>query len=682
VTEVKGVGPAVAERLSRLGIATVRDLLWHFPRLHQDRSQLKPIAGLTLGAHEAVVARVRAVRPPWRRGRRSVLSAVVEDGTGQIAVAWFGMPYLREHLKPGTRLILWGKVTMGKRLSMLSPEFEVLSDDEEQDDPLNASRIVPIYPATAGIGQKRFRRLMRAALDAFRGQLPELFPDAFRERKRLIPIGEAIEQIHFPEQMKAAALARHRLAYEEFFVLETAVALRKRALQASLKGIAFDISDKIDRRIRRRFPFRLTAAQERAIAEIAADMARPRPMNRLLQGDVGSGKTVVAAYAMLAAIANKHQAALMAPTEILAEQHYRTLGRLLDGSRVRTMLLLGGAPAAERRRSLEAIRDGAVDLIVGTHALIQRDVEFGRLGLVVVDEQHKFGVLQRATLRWKGAHPDVLVMTATPIPRSLALTVFGDLDLSTLDEMPPGRQPITTAIVPPSRRAEAFRLVGRELAAGRQAYVVYPLVEESETSDLKAATEMVSHLQRDVFPDYRVGLLHGQMKSEEKQARMAAFRSGETHLLVCTTVVEVGLDVPNATVMMVEHAEHYGLSQLHQLRGRIGRGEHASHCLLMVDEPEAPEKLAILAETDDGFRIAEEDLRRRGPGEFVGTRQHGLPPLAIGDFTEDIQLLMEARHDAFELVEGDPDLKKASHRLLRQAVYARHGPALELASVG
>jgi len=680
VTAVKGVGPAVAERLSKLGIATVRELLWHFPREHQDRSHLRPIAELKVGEREAFAGRVRDVRQTWWRGRGGVLTAIVEDETAQIAAVWFGMPYLQKQLKPGTRLVLWGRVTMGKRLSVLSPEFEVLSEGDAE--PLHAERIVPIYPATAGIGQKRFRRLLRNALDAFGSAAPELFPERWREHRRLLPAAEALEQVHFPDSMRAVPLARRRLVYEEFFLLEAAVALRKRALQSSIEGIAFGIDERIDQRIRNRFPFRLTTAQERAIAEIAADMAKPRPMNRLLQGDVGSGKTVVAAYAMLVAIANRYQAALMAPTEILAEQHFRTLETLLQGSRVRTLLLLGGAPAAERRAHLAAIREGRVDLVVGTHALIQGDVEFARLGLAVVDEQHKFGVLQRAALRWKGARPDVLVMTATPIPRSLALTVFGDLDLSTLDEMPPGRQPIATRIVPPKEHPAAFTVARAELAAGRQAYVVYPLVEESEASELKAATAMVSHLQRDVFPEYRVGLLHGQMKPEEKQERMAAFRSMQCQVLACTTVVEVGLDVPNATVMVVEHAERYGLSQLHQLRGRIGRGEHASHCLLLVDDAETSEKLQILAETSDGFRIAEEDLKRRGPGEFLGTRQAGLAPLAAGDFTQDIQILLEARRDAFALVGADPDLAKPSHRALRSAVLARHGDALELASVG
>ncbi len=682
VTEVKGVGPAVAERLANLGITTVRHLLWHFPRLHQDRSHLTPIAEARVGEHEALSGRVRQVRlSRWRR-RGAVLTAIVEDDTGQIAAMWFGMPYLRNTIQEGVRLLLYGKVTQGRRLSILSPEFEILRDEEDGREPLNVDRIVPIYPATAGIGQKRFRRMLRGALDAYSSSAVELFSDAFRQKRRLLPVGEALEQLHFPDSMKAAALARRRMVYEEFFLLEAAVALRKRALQSNLAGIAFDIPKKVDERIRRRFPFRLTAAQERVIAEIAADMAEPRPMNRLLQGDVGSGKTVVAAYAMLAAIAAKHQAALMAPTEILAAQHYRTLTGLLKGSRVRTRLLTGAATAAERRRNLEAVRSGEVDLAIGTHALIQRDVEFARLGLVVVDEQHRFGVLQRAALRWKGAHPDVLVMTATPIPRSLALTVFGDLDLSTLDELPPGRQPITTEIVPVEQRADAFARVRAELEAGRQAYVVYPLVEESDTSDLKAATAMVGHLQRDVFPGHPVGLLHGQMKPAEKQERMEAFRTGRHRVLVCTTVVEVGVDVSNATVMVVEHAERYGLSQLHQLRGRIGRGEHPSLCFLMTDDPCASDKLRILAETTDGFRIAEEDLRLRGPGEFLGTRQHGLPPLAVGDFTQDIELLLEARRDAFKLVESDPDLRRSSHRRLRAEVKKRFGAVLELAAVG
>ena len=679
VTAVKGVGPAVAERLGKLGIATVRDLLWHFPRLYQDRSRLTPIAELRLGGLEALTGVVRDVRASHWGGRGGVLTAHVEDATGRVAALWFGMPYLRKQLRPGTRLVLWGKVALGRRgVSVLSPEFEILRDDE----PLHAQRIVPIYPATAGVGQKRFRRLVRAALDGFRDGAPELFPARFRERRRLVPIADALEQIHFPDSEKAHPLARRRLVYGEFFVLETAVGMRKRGLREGAEGIAFAVGKRVDGRIRRRFPFRLTGAQERAIAEIAADMRRHQPMNRLLQGDVGSGKTVVAAYAMLAAIAHRHQAALMAPTEILAEQHFRTLSELLEGSRVRTLLLTGGSTAAQRRKNLKAIADGEVDLVVGTHALIQRDVAFARLGVVVVDEQHKFGVLQRAALRWKGRRPDVLVMTATPIPRSLALTVFGDLDVSTLDELPPGRQPVATSVVAPRDRLAAFRIVRRELAAGRQAFVVYPLVQESAASDLKAATAMARKLQRDTFPDVPVGLLHGQMKSDEKHQRMAAFREGDVRVLVCTTVVEVGVDVPNATVMVIEDADHYGLSQLHQLRGRIGRGEHPSHCLLMVDDPEASDKIAVLAETTDGFRIAEEDLRRRGPGEFLGTRQHGLPPLAVGDFADDIDLLLEARHDAFALVEADPDLSRRSHRALRSAVRERYAAVIELASIG
>jgi ATP-dependent DNA helicase RecG len=681
VTALKGVGPTVAERLGKLGIATVRDLLWHFPRLHQDRTEATPIANAEVDQQATIVGWVHSVRPPWRRGRRSVLTAMIDDGTGRIAARWFGMPYLKQHLQKGRRLVLWGKVTRGKQLAMLSPEFELLPEDGPAD-PLNAQRIVPIYPATSGIGQKRFRRLARTALDTFREFFTEVLPESLCQRRRLIAIGEALEQIHFPDQIEAADLARRRLVYEEFFCLETAVALRKRAIHASRRGTVFEIPPKVDARIRRRFPFQLTAAQERVVAEIASDMRRPQPMNRLLQGDVGSGKTVVAAYAMLAAIAARHQAALMAPTEILATQHFETLSEVLEGSQVRLRLLLGGAPAAERRSNLEAVRSGEVDLAVGTHALIQKDVDFAKLGLVVVDEQHRFGVLQRAALRWKGSRPDVLVMTATPIPRTLALTVFGDLDVSTLDELPPGRQPIETQVLLPKQRLDAMKRVRTELAAGRQAYIVYPLVEESDKSDLKAATTMVRHLQDDVFPDTPLGLLHGQMRSDEKHERMAAFRSGQDRVLVCTTVVEVGVDVPNATVMLVEHAERYGLSQLHQLRGRIGRGAHASHCLLLVDDEAGAERLAILAETQDGFRIAEEDLRRRGPGEFLGTRQHGLPPLAVGDFTRDVDLLLEAREDAFALVEADPTLAARPNRPLREEVLRRYADTFELASIG
>ncbi|NQT88613.1 ATP-dependent DNA helicase RecG [bacterium] len=681
VTALKGVGPTVAERLAKLGIATVRDLLWHFPRLHQDRTDATPIANVVVDEQTTIVGRIHTVRPPWRRGRRSALTAIIDDGTGRIAARWFGMPYLKQHLQKGRRVVLWGKVTRGKQLTLLSPEFELLPEDGPAD-PLNAQRIVPIYPATSGIGQKRFRRLTRTALDAFRDSFTEILPEDLCQARRLIGIGDALEQVHFPEKLEAADLARRRLVYEEFFCLETAVALRKRAIREDSAGIAFPIPEKVDARIRQRFPFRLTCAQERVLAEIATDMQLPRPMNRLLQGDVGSGKTVVAAYAMLAAVAARHQAALMAPTEILATQHYRTLSTLLEGSQVRLLLLLGGAPAAERRSNLEAIRAGQVDLVIGTHALIQKDVDFERLGLVVVDEQHRFGVMQRAALSWKGQRPDVLVMTATPIPRTLALTVFGDLDVSTLDELPPGRQPITTQVLLPKQRLDALRLVRAEIAAGRQAYIVYPLVEESEKSDLKAATTMVRHLQDDVFPDTSVGLLHGQMRSDEKHERMAAFRSGEARVLVCTTVVEVGVDVPNATVMMVEHAERYGLSQLHQLRGRIGRGEHASHCLLLVDDVQVAERLAILAESQDGFEIAEEDLRRRGPGEFLGTRQHGLPPLAVGDFTKDVDLLIEAREDAFALVAADPTLARRAHRALRKEVLRRYADTFTLASIG
>ena len=652
VTAVRGVGPAVAERLARLGIAKVRDLLWHFPRLHQDRSRLRRIADLTPGQHEAVVGRVHSVRRPWRSGGRTILAATIADETGRLKAYWFGMPYLRNHLKPGTRVVLWGKVVARNGLALLSPEFEVIGEDE----PLHAQRIVPIYPATAGLGQKRLRRVIRAALDDFAQAAPEVFPEDYRTEHRLVPIAEALEQVHFPESPRAAELARRRLVYEEFFLLETAIALRKRALHEDIEGISFEIPEKIDRRIRRRFPFRLTAAQERAIAEIADDMARPRPMNRLLQGDVGSGKTVVAAFAMLAAIANKHQAALMAPTEILAQQHYQTVSRLLKNSRVRILPLIGGMPKRKRRESLAAIAAGEVDIVIGTHALIQADVNFAGLGIIVVDEQHKFGVMQRGSLIKKSLNPDVLIMTATPIPRTLTMTVFGDLDVSIIDRMPPGRKRVKTWWVPRRKLPGAYDFIRKEINRGRQAYFVYPLVEEStaeQTRQLKNATKMAELLGKDVFPEFRVGLLHGRMSSEEKKSIMLSFRDGKIQVLVSTIVIEVGIDVPNATMMVIENAERFGLSQLHQLRGRIGRGSEESYCMLFGNPrtPEGKERLKIISRTSDGFKIAEEDLRLRGPGEFFGTRQHGLPELRIANIVEDYEILRVARRDAFSVAQ-------------------------------
>jgi ATP-dependent DNA helicase RecG len=553
-----------------------------------------------------------------------------------------------------------------------------------------ADRIWVEYPATEGLQQGSLLRLTDEALRVGLPLVRETLPEAMRERLRLVDLAQALGMIHRPASMDEVGRARRRLIFGEFFLMELAVALRRRSTLASHNAPPIPAGDKVDARIRARFPFVFTGAQDRVIAEIRADLSRDRPMTRLLQGDVGCGKTAVALYAALAAVAAGYQAAIMAPTEILAEQHYHNVEKYLVGSRVRWALLVGGLPVAERRRLLRRIRHGDADIIIGTHALIQQDVTFSRLGLVVVDEQHKFGVLQRAEVKWQPAadnpalQPHYLVMTATPIPRTLALTVFGDLDVSTIDQMPPGRTPIETWCVSSDERAKAHAFIRKELAAGRQAFVVYPLVEENEKSDLRAATEEAERLGREVFPQFRVGLLHGRMKRQEKDAVMEQFRRGEIHLLVSTVVIEVGVDVPNATVMMVEHAERFGLAQLHQLRGRIGRGAAKSTCLLVGDPetPEAERRLQVLGETCDGFRIAEEDLRLRGPGEFFGTRQHGMPELVLGNVIDDYDLLRLARNEALAWIGKDPALASPESEPIRRALVKRFKDTLPLIEVG
>jgi len=565
---------------------------------------------------------------------------------------------------------------------MVNPGFEHVGTDEHGGIALTdeMSRLMPVYPLTEGLSQGQLRPIIRAALDDYGAAVPEILPESLRARYGLPTITDVLEQAHFPDSIEAKNEAKRRLVYEEFLVFELAVALRRRTTKAA-EGITFKVSAEFDRRIRKLFPFKLTASQETALAQIREDMRSPAPMNRLLQGDVGCGKTVVAVYAMLLAAANKYQSAIMAPTEILAEQHLHTLGKMLHGSAVRVKLLTG---ASDRRRVLAEIERGEADIVIGTHAVIQSDVTFHRLGFVVVDEQHKFGVMQRARLRWKGRSPDVLVMTATPIPRTLALTIFGDLDVSTITELPPGRKPVITKQFAPRHVSRGYEFIRKHVSAGRQAYVVCPLIEQSETLDLRSATDTAAELDEKVFLEFNVGLLHGRMTAGEKERAMAAFARGDMQVMVSTVVVEVGIDVPNATVMLVLHAERFGLAQLHQLRGRIGRGAGQAYCLLCsaAQSDEARQRLAIMCETTDGFRIAEEDLRLRGTGELFGTRQHGLPDVRIGDFTEDIETLERARDDAAELVAGDPRLEKPEHAALRRRMLDLYRDRLSLIGIG
>jgi len=685
VRYLSGVGPKRTALLARLGIRTIGDALQFFPRKYIDRGDVVPIAEVRPDREQAVRARVVEKRVP-RWGDR--LEALIEDPSGTMRVVWFHARFLARAIEEDAEYLFYGRAGKYRgSLQMQHPKFERIEAGPEGPD---AGRILVEYPTTEGLQQASIERLTEEALRVGLPLAKETLPEAMRQRLNLADLPAALRMIHRPASMDEVKRARRRLAFGEFFLMELAVALRRRSVKASHDAPPIPVDERLDGRIRARFPFTFTDAQDRAITEIREDLARERPMTRLLQGDVGCGKTAVALYAALAVVAGGYQAAIMAPTEILATQHYRNVEKYLVGSRVRWALLVGGLGEAERRKVLRRIRRGEANIVVGTHALIQQDVAFHRLGLVVVDEQHKFGVLQRAEAKWQTAveepdlRPHYLVMTATPIPRTLALTVFGDLDSSTIDQMPPGRTPIETRWALPKDRDAALEFVREQLGLGRQAFVVYPLVEESEKSDLKAATEEAARLATDVFREFRVGLLHGRMKPAEKDEVMDRFRRGDLHVLVSTVVIEVGVDVPNATVMMVEYAEQFGLAQLHQLRGRVGRGAEKSYCIL-IGEPkteEAERRLAVLCETTDGFRIAEEDLRLRGPGEFFGTRQHGMPDLLIANVVEDYDLLRLARKEAFEWIGADPALASAESRPIRRALAKRWRDTLRLIEVG
>ncbi len=661
---VKGVGPRRAADLAKAGLRTVDDLLCRFPRRYEDRSRFQPIASLKPGAPAAVLGEVlQCGLTTTRRPGFRLFSALVQDDTGQVKVVWPNQAFLKDVIKPHQRVVLFGRAEYwGSRgLQLTAPEFEVLPEDAE-GEPLHTGRIVPIYERTGVVTPNMHRRLVHDVLGLLAAPLEELLPPALVVREGWPDRRTALRQAHFPdpgtdlEALNAFGVAaQRRLIFEDFFVYQTGLALRRRQNAAVRKPHVAVVDDTLRSRARAVLPFKLTDGQRTALRDIVADLQRPWPMQRLLQGDVGSGKTVVAFMAALVAMENGFQAALMAPTEILAEQHLRTLEGWLFGTRFRVGLLTGRVGDAARRRLMAEVAAGEVHLVVGTHALVQDDVGFRALSLVVIDEQHRFGVLQRGTLAAKALHPDVLLMTATPIPRTLALTACGDMDVTTMRDRPPGRQPIRTVVQPSTRRDEVYRLMRAAVADGRQVYVIYPIIETSEKTDLKAATEMAAHLAADVFPDLVVELLHGRLKAEQKDTVMRRFAAGAVHVLVSTTVVEVGVDVPNATVMVVEHAERFGLAQLHQLRGRIGRGAHASTCVLLYDTPwsdEAKARLSAMAESEDGFLLAERDLALRGPGDVFGTRQSGTPLMRAGDPVRDADLLEQAHREARALVEA------------------------------
>ena len=675
---VKGIGPKRAEALRSVGVETLEDLLYHIPRRYLDRSTICSIGEAPSAREVTVVGRVVSFsRVPSVRGGKERLEMLLEDDTGVLRCIWFGgIKFVERALEVGKPVMVSGTVERdgfyGRK--MIHPDVEEFSEEERHQ--LHTGRVVPVYPSSSEMKRVRLdsrglRRVLAPVLEEVVPHIKDPLPEEVLARCGLMSLPEALRSVHFPESVRRAEEARRRLAFDDFFYLELLLAQRYRGRRERKEGISFpEVGDLVPELIRR-LPFPLTKAQRRVMREIWKDMKSPYQMNRLLQGDVGSGKTLVALMTMLIAVANGYQAALMAPTEVLAEQHYITVRSLLEELGVRVGLLIGGMGSSQRRLMLRAIELGEVQIVVGTHALIQEDVKFKDLGVVVIDEQHRFGVVQRLKLRRKGPSPDVLVMTATPIPRTLGLTLYGDLDVSVLDEMPPGRRPVKTVWRPQSRRPQVLAFVREQVRQGHQAYIVYPLVEESEKVDLEAAVQAYEKLQREL-PDLRLALLHGRMRGDEKEEVMRAFKEGRVDVLVSTTVIEVGVDVPNATVMVVEHAERFGLAQLHQLRGRVGRGEAQSYCILLTGErlsDEARERILTMVRTNDGFEIAEKDLELRGPGEFMGTRQSGLPEFRTAHLIRDSDLLPAARREAFLLVERDPDLRE--HPLLREELGRR-----------
>ncbi len=683
VTVLKGVKSGLAGRFDKLGVRTVHDLLYLFPRRHNDFARLRKIGELTPGEEETVRVGVWSAHEA-QLGRRKGTEATVGDESGMMHVVWFNQPFVARQLRTNAEIVLSGRVSLHQgRPTFENPEWEAWEPGEELT---HTGRLVPVYPLTAGLSGRTVRRLARQALDAYCDGLPDTLPPSLRRRLKLMDVPSAVRQAHYPDSHETLAQARRRLALDELLPLQLSVLLRRRRWQQPGSADPLPLADGLLDGFLGSLPFALTDAQRKALRQLLDDLAKDVPMSRLLQGDVGSGKTVVAACGLLAAVAGGHQAVMMAPTEILAEQHFRTLCETFGADSesgpaaeaappylerpLRIALLTGSVRASHKADLYERIEKNEIDIAVGTHALIQSGLTFGRLGFAIVDEQHRFGVMQRAALRNKaGRSAHMLVMTATPIPRSLSLTLYGDLDVSVIDELPPGRKPVVTRWWPPDRRQDAYDFLQEQVEAGRQAFVICPLVEESEVLEVKAAVQEFERLSSQVFPDLRLQLVHGRMSGREKNAAMARFHAGDAHILVSTAVVEVGIDVPNATVMLIEGADRFGLAQLHQFRGRVGRGGDQAYCLLLSESPsfEAQQRLRLMQQTTDGFRLAEADLQMRGPGEFFGVRQAGLTDLRVADLL-DTRLIALAREEAERLLEEDPDLSKPEHAALGQQV--------------
>lgn len=695
---VKGIGSKLAALLEKREIRTVEDALYLLPLRYEDRRELIPIARLRPGQTAVFYGTVLSADTATTKGGRRVFEVQVGDGSGTISCKWFhaNAVWMKRTWKVGRSGVFSGEISQfGYQREVHHPDAEWLPEGSDPQsvltaDPANFGRIVPVYPLTEGLHQKTMRRIMKEVLDAFLDNVESAVPSEIVPSD-YPPLKLALNHVHMPSgdasliELNEGRTPAHRaLAFDEFFYWELGLALKKRGV-ALEEGIAFQVTHRYTKQLAKLLPFELTSAQRRVLSEIKLDMMSPHPMHRLVQGDVGSGKTLVALMTALVAVENGYQVAIMAPTEILAEQHWHTMHRWCSQMGIEVSLVTAALKGKARKELLEKIADGRARIVVGTHAVIQEKVEFARLGLGIVDEQHRFGVLQRGVLRKKGSNPDILVMTATPIPRTLAMTLFGDLSLSVIDELPPGRIPVETKVFFESRRSQVYDMIRDEARQGRQIFIIYPLVEETEKSDLKAAIQMAEHLESEVFQSLRIGLLHGRMNPEEKESVMGSFKKRELDILVSTTVIEVGIDIPNATLMVVEHAERFGLSQLHQLRGRVGRSGARSRCILLTPgklSEDGERRLRVMEATSDGFRIAEADLEIRGPGDFLGTRQAGMPDFRVADILRDGSILEQARQAAFGLIEKDPELSTAGHGTVREELLRRWGKRLELAMIG
>jgi ATP-dependent DNA helicase RecG len=681
LSSLDGIGPGRSKHLHALGLTTLGDLMEYFPRDYQQERSEGEIKGLIAEQIQTVRGTVVAVDYVSGRGP-SRFEATIDDGTEKLALVWFNGAYLRRSIHPDLLIRVRGRVKFFRNMpQMVNPKWETI---DETAEPVGEDIYRAVYPASSRVTSEYLNNLISTHIEELLPNVSEWFTPQLLKNRNLLPRADAYRLIHCPRNANDVRRARRRLIYDELMLLQLALGLSKRIRDGRLTAPVMRIDKLLDQRIRRRFPFTLTNAQLAAVWQIVKDLQSGSPMNRLLQGDVGSGKTAVALYAMLVAVANKMQSALLAPTEVLAEQHFLSLSNLLAGSNVKIELFTSRTKRAARKTLAQSLAAGEIHLAIGTQALIQEDVDFANLGLVVIDEQHKLGVRQRAVLKGKGYSPHYLVMTATPIPRTLALSYFADFDVTVIDELPPGRQPIETRLMPSKESGRAYDFVRRQIETGRQAYVIFPQIDDNGLEEAKSVRAEFERLSNGPLKGLRLAMLHGQMDAEEKQRTMVAFRDRQVDVLIATTVIEVGIDVPNATVIVIDNAERFGLSQLHQLRGRVGRGAHASQCILLSDATTevALSRLGAMTRTSDGFEIAEMDLQLRGPGEFFGTRQHGLPPLKLADITKEIELLQLAREDAMALLEDDPRLQKSVNQILRTELASRFGGSLQLAQVG